>query len=235
MIDAGDELARSVEKAAESVDSAGSVWEIVAPTAQTLVNSLGVLAGAAVDASGRSDGGNVSSSAAATVLKSVFGLVPAAGTAASTIGAGGTATAGEGADGSLWGSIAKTVLKSGLGLAPLVGSILGLFGGGDSEEPSPMVKYALPPSVQFRGASTEGSISGLDYDQMGMPRPYDGRSGGQAGESTDVRQASGGPQITVNVQAMDARSFLDRSGDIAAAVREAMLNLNSINDVVNEL
>jgi hypothetical protein len=43
------------------------------------------------------------------------------------------------------------------------------------------------------------------------------------------------PQITVNVQAMDARSFLDRSGDIAAAVREAMLNLNSINDVVNEL
>jgi hypothetical protein len=34
---------------------------------------------------------------------------------------------------------------------------------------------------------------------------------------------------------MDARSFLDRSGDIAAAVREAMLNSNSINDVVSEL
>ena len=43
------------------------------------------------------------------------------------------------------------------------------------------------------------------------------------------------PQITVNVQAMDARSFLDRSNDIALAVRDAMLNLNSINDVVNEL
>ena len=43
------------------------------------------------------------------------------------------------------------------------------------------------------------------------------------------------PQITVNVQAMDARSFLDRSSDIALAVRDAMLNLNSINDVVNEL
>jgi hypothetical protein len=37
------------------------------------------------------------------------------------------------------------------------------------------------------------------------------------------------------VQAMDARSFLDRSNDIAAAVRDAMLNMNSINDVVNEL
>ncbi len=43
------------------------------------------------------------------------------------------------------------------------------------------------------------------------------------------------PQITVNVQAMDARSFLDRSNDIALAVRDAMLNMNAINDVVNEL
>ena len=42
-------------------------------------------------------------------------------------------------------------------------------------------------------------------------------------------------QVTVNVQAMDSRSFLDRSGDIAAAVREAMLNMHSINDVVNDL
>ena len=48
-------------------------------------------------------------------------------------------------------------------------------------------------------------------------------------------QGTSAPQITVNVQAMDARSFLDRSSDIAAAVRDAMLNLNSINDVVNDL
>jgi hypothetical protein len=47
--------------------------------------------------------------------------------------------------------------------------------------------------------------------------------------------AAPAPQITVNVSAMDARSFMDRSGDIAAAVRDAMLNLNSINDVVSEL
>ncbi len=42
-------------------------------------------------------------------------------------------------------------------------------------------------------------------------------------------------QVTVNVQAMDSRSFLDRSHDIAQAVREAMLNMHSINDVVNDL
>jgi hypothetical protein len=43
------------------------------------------------------------------------------------------------------------------------------------------------------------------------------------------------PQITVQVQAMDSRSFLDHSEDIARAVREAMLNSHGINDVITEL
>src|SRR5436305_1967821 len=47
--------------------------------------------------------------------------------------------------------------------------------------------------------------------------------------------ASNAPQITVNVNAMDSQSFMDRSGYIASAVREAMLNLHPINDVVASL
>jgi hypothetical protein len=43
------------------------------------------------------------------------------------------------------------------------------------------------------------------------------------------------PQISVNIQAMDSQSFLDHSGEIAQAVRQAMLSLNSINDVMNDL
>ncbi|SPE39712.1 conserved hypothetical protein [Candidatus Sulfopaludibacter sp. SbA3] len=39
----------------------------------------------------------------------------------------------------------------------------------------------------------------------------------------------------MNVQAMDAQSFMDYSSQIAQAVRGAMLNLNSVNDVVSEL
>jgi hypothetical protein len=67
---------------------------------------------------------------------------------------------------------------------------------------------------------------------MGTPRSYAAAGTGGTASGT----ASGGtPQITFNVQAMDARSFMDRSSDIAAAVRDAMLNLNSINDVVNDL
>ena len=34
---------------------------------------------------------------------------------------------------------------------------------------------------------------------------------------------------------MDSQSFLDRSNDIASAVRLAMLNLHPINDVVADL
>jgi hypothetical protein len=92
-------------------------------------------------------------------------------------------------------------------------------------------------------------LTTADYDQWGMPRAYSAgaaggsgtastgaaRSGAPGGASGGGPSGSGGPQITVNVQAMDARSFLDRSNDIAAAVRDAMLNLNAINDVVSDL
>jgi hypothetical protein len=37
------------------------------------------------------------------------------------------------------------------------------------------------------------------------------------------------------VQAMDARSFMDHSAEIARAVREAMLHSHPINDVMSEL
>jgi hypothetical protein len=143
-------------------------------------------------------------------------------------------------------SIASSVFKSGLGLAPLVSGLFGLFSGGGSPDPPPLVKYLMPASMDFAGAYSGSSISDLDYDQTGRARAFFGsgidrdtaasaspRSDGDFPTSNPVQRA--GPQITVNVQAMDARSFLDHSTEIAGAVREAMLNLNSINDVVNDL
>jgi hypothetical protein len=44
-----------------------------------------------------------------------------------------------------------------------------------------------------------------------------------------------GHSILVQVQAMDSQSFMDRSGDIAQAVRQAMLNMNSLNDTILDL
>jgi hypothetical protein len=161
-------------------------------------------------------------------------------------------------------SEAMLILESGFGLAPLIGGLLGLFGGGGSTTPPPLVKYAMPSALNIQAAASGQGLSNADYDQTGMPRAYDGTgspsvdnavsgpgggqaetvpAGYQADAALDSAPTSGATgnrapspaQITVNVQAMDARSFLDRSADIAAAVRDAMLNLNTINDVVTDL
>jgi hypothetical protein len=144
-----------------------------------------------------------------------------------------TATTTPSSDGgSTLGSVASAVLKGGFGLAPLISGLVNLFSGRDAPAPAPLVKYALPASIDFQAAESKGRMTGPDYDQTGMARGYaPSVANGGAGVSAN----SPAPQITVNVQAMDARSFLDRSNDIALAVRDAMLNLNAINDVVNEL
>lgn len=148
-------------------------------------------------------------------------------------GSAGSSSGGQTGGGGI-GSVASTVLKSALGAIPLVSGLMGLFGGGDSAAPPPLVKYALPPSVAFEAADTSSGLSMVDYGQSGTPRAYEPQTQAATGNSA-ATQSTSTSQITVNVQAMDARSFLDRSSDIAAAVREAMLNLNSINDVVNDL
>lgn len=121
---------------------------------------------------------------------------------------------------------ASSVFRNVLGMVPLVKAVWGLFGGGDDEEKLPdLVKYALPASLRFETAEGPGaSLRGVDYGQDGLPRAY-------AAE----RAVEAAPQVTVQVQAMDSRSFLDHKEEIAQAVREAMLNTHSLNDVVSEL
>lgn len=155
-------------------------------------------------------------------------------TSSSSPGSAGSATTSQGSSlGDTLTGVASTVFKNGFGLAPLVTELFGLFGGGGSAAPPPLVKYAMPASVAFQAAESGGAMGGVDYNQAGTARVYRSAAGEAAGGGTSAAQAS--PQITVNVQAMDARSFLDRSSDIALAVRDAMLNMNAINDVVNEL
>ena len=159
-------------------------------------------------------------------------------------GSGSSSTASSGSGTSEALSIATTVLESGLGVVPLIAGLVGLFTGGNSSSPSPLVKYAMPDSMQFEGVDTGTGSSDADFDQMGMPRDYSGTPAGSpstgAGSGTASTGGSGGstassPQIQVNVQAMDAQSFMDHSSDIAQAVRSAMLNLSSLNDVVSDL
>jgi hypothetical protein len=164
---------------------------------------------------------------------------------AGTTSSGSTSTASTTSGGSTAESIATTVLESGLGMVPLIVGLLGLFGGGGTPAPPTLEKYAMPDRLYFEGADTGSDVSGADYDQMGMPRTYSAAPEGTSAQASGLAPpgnsgsgASSGaaaPQITVNVQAMDSQSFLDHSNEIAQAVRAAMLNSNSINDVVNDL
>jgi hypothetical protein len=142
-------------------------------------------------------------------------------------------------------SIASSVLGSGLGIIPLVGGLISLFSGGTSQPP-PLERYVMPDQLYFTGDDTPDGIQDADYDQFGMPRLYNdvtSGSGSQMSSSTAAPGAgasqSASPStpggINVTIQALDSQSFLDRSSDIAQAVRQAMLSSNSINDVVNDL
>lgn len=119
-------------------------------------------------------------------------------------------------------SVAGSIGGGGL-LAPIISGLLKLFGGGGSEaaSPPPMVKYALPESVQVNaGISASAGLTPVDYSQNGQPR---------------ANAPAAAPQVTVQINAMDSRSFLDRSDDIAQAVRRAMLESSALNDVVAEI
>lgn len=135
-----------------------------------------------------------------------------------------TSSHGSGGIASTLGNIASTLTGGALSLSPILSGILSLFGGKASSAPAPLVPFYLPPSVSFRAADTAApagpQISGLDFSQTGTPRA--------------MNTPAASPQITVQVQAMDSRSFLDHSHDIAQAVRDAMLNMHSINDVIRD-
>ena len=132
--------------------------------------------------------------------------------------------------GSSGGSIGNTLLDvfgGELGLSPLISGIASLFGrGGDNPVATPLIRFGLPPALQVNAGVSEGGgpVFAVDRSQGGLPRAAP--MGGAAGPST---------QITVQVQAMDSRSFLDHSGDIAMAVRKAMLESSVLNDVVREV
>jgi hypothetical protein len=127
--------------------------------------------------------------------------------------------------GSSSGPIGSTLLEvfgGGLGLSPLISGIASLFGGGgDNPVPAPLIHFALAPAVQVDAGVSEsgGPAFAVDHPQGGLPR---------------TSQTVAPAQITVQVQAIDSRSFLDHSGEIAMAVRQAMLESSVLNDVVRE-
>ena len=137
---------------------------------------------------------------------------------------------------------ARAAGGGGLTLLPVVGAVLRLFGVGKKKEQDlpPFEKFALPaPLFAEAGIGAGGETVGIDRGIGDRIRTYSPGGGGAAGrpatEAGPAPAAQGAPTITVQVQAMDSQSFLDRRDDIARAVREAVLESNRLNDVVSEL
>jgi len=121
-------------------------------------------------------------------------------------------------------SILSTVLSA-TGISPLITGLLSLLGGGSSQPAvQPLTPFSLPASIQYAGVVQNGAITAADYGQNGQLRPL---------ASPGATSAPASVQIQVN--ALDSQSFIDHSDDIAAAVRHALLNSNSLNDVIASL
>jgi len=142
-------------------------------------------------------------------------------------------------------AVAKTVMESEGGLPPMIIGIIGLLEGGQAAT-NVLTKYAMPDSIQFEGDISSEATGTDGFDQSGMPR---------AGAATQTN-ALLGTMAPTNVatpsasqldappqtkpaqntpQPGDPQWFMDHSSDIAQAVRSAMLNLSSLNDVVSDL
>ena len=119
------------------------------------------------------------------------------------------------------GTSATNILTS-LFLGPLWKGVFSLFGHG-ADEPAPVLtKYPFPEETRTdvsAGLRINGDNSAASYDGLGLSR-----------------HAPASPtSINVSINALDARSILDRSDDIAAALKQAMLSNHEINDSLSEI
>ena len=135
-------------------------------------------------------------------------------------------TAAKGTAGSSFASTAGKVASSflGGGLSPIISGLMSLFGGGGTQTVSTPTPFRLPAAVDYQaglsGGSAGGAVQPVVYAAGGQPRTL---------------PASPATQVNIQVTAMDSKSFLDHSEEIAQAVKTAMLSSSSLNDVIADL
>lgn len=113
-----------------------------------------------------------------------------------------------------------------MGISPLVSGIAHLFGGGSSESQATLTPYVSPAPIQYQITAGAGA----------QPGPESAPGGSNAATTaTASASTAGGAAVQINVQAMDSKSFMDHSDQIAAAVRDALLRAHPLADVVNEV
>lgn len=153
-------------------------------------------------------------------------VATAANTVATAENSTATAAGGQGGGGggglfsSLLGGFSKI-----LGIASIGLNILNLFRG-RRESALSLTPYVEPTPLSLEVGSTRSILPGLprvDQEAGGVPRP--------------IAPPPPPPpmQVTVNVSAIDSRSFMDYGPALAQAVRDAMLHMHPINQVVRDV
>lgn len=121
----------------------------------------------------------------------------------------------------LAGNKTSSVLTS-LVLGPIWKGLFSLFNRSTEEQPAPPARFSFPQDIRTDLNATlrgDGQNAGIRSDAFGLS------------QATPPASAS----INISIQALDARSILDRSDDIAAALKQAMLSNHDINDNLNEI
>ncbi len=110
-------------------------------------------------------------------------------------------------------------------LNPIAGMVSLFTGRKEQEEPTvgPVLSPRLPARRVEYGlsASEGGSYKATDADEYGRVRIAESK-------------ADAAPQVVVQVQAMDSRSFLDNRDEIASAVRQALMESHGLGTVLRE-
>ncbi len=119
------------------------------------------------------------------------------------------------------GGILDSLLTGGGLIGSVLSGIESLFGSGQSSTPQPIPTFMMPLPVKAdaaAGESTGGQATAGNYGANGVVRPNSQTS-----------------NVTVQISAMDSRSFLNRQSDIASAVRQALLSSHALSDTILEL
>lgn len=119
------------------------------------------------------------------------------------------------------GGLASGLVGS-LFLSPLWKGLASLFGGGDGGNPVKLTPFQSSSPAAIDQPASVGRISSPASTNSLAANP-------ELGSSRGVNN------VNITIQALDARSIADRSEDIAAAVRMAILSGSNINESVNEL
>lgn len=164
--------------------------------------------------------------APSSLVRSVAGLVeiPSGGDAGLPAAAvsGLAGVLGSGLGDERRGEVAGAAARGGL-IPMLLGAILRGSDDRGEDVATAAVRFAMPAPVHAEAVSIGDRIVPADYGANALPR--------ELGPASSERSAT---PVVIQIQALDSRSILDRSSDIAAAVRDAMLHSHALNDLIRE-